>query len=163
MLFALSCRHYITSPDRPRPSNDSVHTALNIALFPPLFFFSALFYTDVLSTCIVLVTYRFFLPRTGANSLAVFLGGLLALQLRQTNIFWVSVFLGGLETVRSSKSPAGVKAENVAVSNVFRDRIQFELRKWGQGLIHDIPLSEAGVLGKSEKNEKEQLSDLEQI
>src|SRR4051812_7721932 len=33
------------------------HTALNIALFPPLFFFSALYYTDVISTLVVLLSY----------------------------------------------------------------------------------------------------------
>lgn len=33
-----------------------LHTALNVALFPPLYFFSALYYTDVASTAAVLLT-----------------------------------------------------------------------------------------------------------
>lgn len=34
-----------------------LHCAFNIALFPPLFFFSALYYTDVISTAFCLVAY----------------------------------------------------------------------------------------------------------
>lgn len=37
------------------------HSAVNIALFPPLFFFSALYYTDVLSTLFVVLFYVTFL------------------------------------------------------------------------------------------------------
>lgn len=40
-----------------------VHTALNVTLFPPLFFFSALYYTDLVSTALVLRYYSHFLSR----------------------------------------------------------------------------------------------------
>ncbi|KAL2834438.1 phospholipase D/nuclease [Aspergillus cavernicola] len=82
------------------------HTVLNICLFPPLFFFSGLYYTDVLALLVVVEAYNWDLkrtshPRSGLLESAVFLGfGLAALVFRQTNIFWVSVFFGGLQVVR---------------------------------------------------------------
>ncbi|CZT49121.1 uncharacterized protein RSE6_09916 [Rhynchosporium secalis] len=106
---------------------DEIHTALNIALFPLLFFFSGLFYTDVLSTCIVLRVYRLYLERKGAYQntsqglIWLYPTGIVALWMRQTNIFWVSVFLGALELVRTidagripEHSPERDKANHVA-------------------------------------------------
>ncbi|KKK26451.1 hypothetical protein ARAM_000247 [Aspergillus rambellii] len=82
------------------------HTVLNICLFPPLFFFSGLYYTDVLALLVVVEAYNWDLRRTSRVSSApfetavfVFLG-LVSLVFRQTNIFWVSVFFGGLQVVR---------------------------------------------------------------
>ena len=74
------------------------HTTVNIYLFPPLFFFYGLYYTDVLSVVCVLYAYRCYLARQHTR---VIFAGLLSLLFRQTNIFWVSVFLGGLELCRS--------------------------------------------------------------
>ena len=74
------------------------HTTVNIYLFPPLFFFYGLYYTDVLSVVSVLYAYRCYLAR---QHTMVILAGLLSLLFRQTNIFWVSVFLGGLEVCRA--------------------------------------------------------------
>ena len=73
------------------------HVALNICLFPPLFFFYALYYTDVLSVGSVLLACYFFLNRQTAALMAA---GLSSLLFRQTNIFWVALFLGGLEVTR---------------------------------------------------------------
>lgn len=83
------------------------HTVLNICLFPPLFFFSGLYYTDILALLLVVEAYNWELKRASTKSFAsrpslVFLVfGLLALVFRQTNIFWVSVFFGGLRVVRT--------------------------------------------------------------
>ena len=74
------------------------HTTVNIYLFPPLFFFYGLYYTDVLSVVSVLYAYQCYLARQHTR---VIFAGLLSLLFRQTNIFWVSVFLGGLEVCRS--------------------------------------------------------------
>ena len=71
-----------------------VHHTVNICLFPPLFFFYALFYTDVWSGVSVLLAYRCYLARSGPGAVVVV--GLLSLLFRQTNIFWVSIFVGGL-------------------------------------------------------------------
>ncbi|KAI9368255.1 tyrosyl-DNA phosphodiesterase-domain-containing protein [Aspergillus egyptiacus] len=82
------------------------HTVLNICLFPPLFFFSGLYYTDVLALLVVVEAYNWDLwrtspPRSSLLETVVFLGlGIAALAFRQTNIFWVAVFFGGLQTVR---------------------------------------------------------------
>ncbi|KAL4880432.1 tyrosyl-DNA phosphodiesterase-domain-containing protein [Aspergillus karnatakaensis] len=81
------------------------HTVLNICLFPPLFFFSGLYYTDVLALLVVIEAYNWDLRRAQLRSApfetAVFLAfGVAALAFRQTNIFWVSVFFGGLRVVR---------------------------------------------------------------
>ncbi|KAJ5666854.1 Dol-P-Glc:Glc(2)Man(9)GlcNAc(2)-PP-Dol alpha-1-2-glucosyltransferase [Penicillium macrosclerotiorum] len=82
------------------------HTVLNICLFPPLFFFSGLYYTDILALLVVVEAYNWDLKRASGGRYAIlyslgFLAfGLLALVCRQTNIFWVSAFLGGLQVVR---------------------------------------------------------------
>ncbi|KAI9709883.1 MAG: hypothetical protein M1812_007591 [Candelaria pacifica] len=70
------------------------HRAINICLFPPLFFFFALYYTDVWSLVLVLQTLRTSSP---------WFWGMAALLFRQTNIFWVAIFPAGLEVVRTLK------------------------------------------------------------
>ena len=75
-----------------------IHTTINVYLFPPLFFFYGLYYTDVLSAISVLYAYRCYLTKQQKRFIAA---GLLSLTFRQTNIFWVSVFLGGLELCRA--------------------------------------------------------------
>ncbi|KAF2840643.1 glycosyltransferase family 59 protein [Patellaria atrata CBS 101060] len=80
---------------------DGVHDAINIALFPPLFFFSGLYYTDVFSTASALLTYKQFLDSdTTSNTLDMIVSGIIALLCRQTNVFWVAVFPAGLGVVR---------------------------------------------------------------
>ena len=82
---------------------DLLHTALNVYLFPPLFFFYGLYYTDVLSVASVLFAYR---GHLAGKHRTVISAGLLSLLFRQTNIFWVSIFLGSLEyckTIRKGR------------------------------------------------------------
>lgn len=74
------------------------HTAVNICLFPPLFFFYGLYYTDILSAFSVLYAYKFHL-KDQQNK--VIFAGLASLLFRQTNIFWVAVFFGGLQLCRT--------------------------------------------------------------
>lgn len=74
------------------------HASFNICLFPPLFFFYGLYYTDVISAQAVLMAYSLF--SQGRTRSFVFVG-LCSLFFRQTNIFWVSVFFGGLKVCRS--------------------------------------------------------------
>ena len=74
-----------------------------------------------------------------------YLLGVLALTMRQTNVFWVAVFLGGAEVVRAVKGnviPAGVhekKGDETAMAVV---------RRWARGEVHDVALEDAGVIGK---------------
>ncbi|KAH6632527.1 glycosyltransferase family 59 protein [Chaetomium tenue] len=110
-VLAAQCHHLseVRAAERagkPPPktaSFDSYYTGLNIAFFPVLFFFSALYYTDVASTMVVLVAYRNHLlrlapqPPTLGNDLWTMFLGVWALLMRQTNVFWVVVYMGGLE------------------------------------------------------------------
>lgn len=73
------------------------HAVLNICLFPPLFFFFGLYYTDVWSALSVLITIRY--HQKMATKYLV-LAGIVSLFFRQTNIFWVAIYLGGLEVAR---------------------------------------------------------------
>lgn len=83
------------------------HTMFNVCLFPPLFFFTGLFYTDALSATSVLLTYKFYLERQ--KKLFV-VSALVSLVFRQTNIFWVAVFLSGLEVCRTlRKGRSGIE------------------------------------------------------
>jgi alpha-1,2-glucosyltransferase len=166
MTYALDCRLIITklwkreSPssisswlkDYKPISSDALHTAFNIALFPPLFFFSGLFYTDVLSTCLVLRSYRLFLQRNGAykNSAEglvwVYIAGIISLTMRQTNIFWVAVFMAGLEAVRTLKSNESGKLGQQYTFD--KKTVSSEFKRYSHGYIHDVPLKDAGVHGK---------------
>ncbi|KAH6855876.1 glycosyltransferase family 59 protein [Chaetomium sp. MPI-CAGE-AT-0009] len=110
-LLAAQCRHLteVRAAERAGKqgpagaSFDSYYTGLNIALFPVLYFFSALYYTDVMSTLVVLVAYRNHLlrlaplPPSLLNDLWTVILGVGALFMRQTNVFWVVVYMGGLE------------------------------------------------------------------
>ena len=73
------------------------HTTVNILLFPPLFFFYGLYYTDVLSVLSVLLTY-YFQSLNRQNWVVV--SGLVSLLFRQTNVFWVGIYLGALHLQR---------------------------------------------------------------
>ncbi|KAF1849843.1 glycosyltransferase family 59 protein [Cucurbitaria berberidis CBS 394.84] len=119
------------------------HSALNIALFPPLFFFSALYYTDVMSTLVVLLSYSAFLKKSSAsgsileNINAVCIG-IMALFFRQTNIFWVAVFPAGLAVVNA------LKGDNFsAVGTTRGDTSAVIRRSWDKGVIHDCSIQDA--------------------
>jgi alpha-1,2-glucosyltransferase len=104
-----------------------MHANLNIMLCPLLFFFSALYYTDVLSAFAVMEVYRWYvysdneqgrgsygLSRLPTDTRAtickttIFFLGLFALLVRQTNVFWVAIFLGGLQAVKTLSSRTAV-------------------------------------------------------
>ncbi|PSK34980.1 hypothetical protein B9Z65_1563 [Elsinoe australis] len=84
-----------------------LHVAFNVCLFPPLFFFSALYYTDVASVVSVLLFWDYFLrvqektSSTVLQEVNMVLLGLFSLTFRQTNIFWVSVFPAAIVLVSS--------------------------------------------------------------
>ncbi|KAL8710609.1 MAG: hypothetical protein Q9220_004833 [cf. Caloplaca sp. 1 TL-2023] len=73
------------------------HAVLNMCLFPPLFFFYALYYTDVCSVLSVLITAYCFARRW---KWSMVVAGFVSLLFRQTNIFWVAVYLGGQDVVQ---------------------------------------------------------------
>ncbi|CUS08585.1 unnamed protein product [Tuber aestivum] len=80
--------------------SEAVHEAINVALFPLLWFFSGLFYTDVYSTVWVLWSYLAWLRGcVGYSSVTAWW----ALWFRQTNVLWTGFFIV-LEVGRRIKS-----------------------------------------------------------
>jgi len=164
-LVASSCRTMLEAQARQargvNPGDQSfslysIHSAFNIALFPPLFFFSALYYTDVASALMVLACYQDYYDRRerlslGQHSAALYLRtiitGVAALLMRQTNIFWVVIFMGGLEVVDAVKTlePRSTKAPQfVTLSQMLR----YYLWRYSLGDIHDPPVSYASPDGR---------------
>jgi alpha-1,2-glucosyltransferase len=122
------------------------HTALNICLFPPLFFFSGLYYTDILALLVVVEAYNWDLKRASAGgsgflqTLGFLAFGLAALVCRQTNIFWVSVFLGGLQVVRKVRTSSSTCSSS-KVSKIVKQGLQ-------QNELYDPLVSEATLAGE---------------
>ena len=112
-----------------------VHTTMNVYLFPPLFFFYGLYYTDVLSALSVLFAYQCYLKRQHD---LVILAGLLSLLFRQTNIFWVSIFLGGLALCRIV--PKGRSGVQFPSHPTFYDVIE---GSWQHAAAYDPLISQA--------------------
>jgi alpha-1,2-glucosyltransferase len=173
LIVAYSCRLIIITPKRAASTKTNtnpdssaakgvnwhaLHTAVNITLFPPLFFFSGLYYTDVLSTCLVLLTYRHFLhtqdtrPKIGLvqpptcqvfkqgfkRGVGLYSLGIFALLMRQTNIFWVAVFLAGQDIVsafHAHQPPTDIDTE----PGVAHDAI---VKACGRGAIRDPKLAD---------------------
>lgn len=130
-------------------------TVLNICMFPPIFFFSGLYYTDLAALLIVLYTYaqdlqrysnptqshpgepRKFFPRRVIRLVVL---GLTSLSFRQTNIFWVAVFLGGLRVIRTLNH-LGTECRATRMSTIAQ-------RSWELCQVYDPPVSKAYFEGK---------------
>lgn len=148
---AAACRAALEGPRSGEQPNSvySIHTGINIALFPVLFFFSGLYYTDVISTFIVLVAYLDHLGRLrqdkGQRSLFkdlyTVLLGILALFMRQTNVFWVVVYMGGVEAVQALRELPVVN--NKPARDTWLKQGKFFVWKSSNGAVHDPPLQDA--------------------
>ncbi|KAI3318731.1 glycosyltransferase family 59 protein [Xylariaceae sp. AK1471] len=150
-VIALVCRaHLAQTPAKPdtdhQISAPDILTGINIALFPVLFFFSGLYYTDPSSTLVVLLAYanhRIRIstePPSFLNDVYSLLLGIVALGFRQTNIFWVVIYMGGLEAVHAIKA-LNPKPEETPKSRVVSEQIKFYAWRYSLGDIHDPPLS----------------------
>ncbi|KAL8972373.1 MAG: hypothetical protein Q9197_002799 [Variospora fuerteventurae] len=87
------------------------HAILNICLFPPLFFFYGLYYTDVWSVLSVLTTIQFYQRKWKRLTIVA---GIASFFFRQTNVFWVSIYLGGSEVMHYIKFAVSVVPASVA-------------------------------------------------
>ncbi|KAI1328353.1 glycosyltransferase family 59 protein [Xylariaceae sp. FL0255] len=124
----------------------AIGTAINVALFPLLAFFSGLYYTDPLSTLAVLLAYTTHLAFEAKGKLSILRGvctvacGLSSLTLRQTNIFWVVGYLGGLEIISAIKrlEPKPVKTPTF---RTLEEQLRFYAWRYSLGDIHDPPVS----------------------
>ena len=140
-------------------SQGAGYTASTIALFPVLFFFSALHYTDVMSTFTVLAAYWIQLcwnrqpdlrdegPIAATmKGLAVVLTGLVSLSFRQTNIFWAAGFLGGLRLVErlNEYSASDDSVSGWAERPSLRELCQ---AGWSSSLLYDPAAADAYLEG----------------
>lgn len=165
-LLALSCRRRIEAQtaigaEKSAVSFYAYHTAINIALFPVIFFFSGLYYTDVASTLVVLAAYRNHLNRVAShsekpgflNGLWTVILGVAALFMRQTNVFWVVVYMGGLEAahvVRGLKPKPVPERETPSISLAsVGEFFGFWLKRYAVGDVHDPPVDMAWPDGMS--------------
>jgi alpha-1,2-glucosyltransferase len=134
----------------------AAHSALNIALLPPLFFFSALYYTDVASTLSVMLC---FYPLICSDESAVkpiwwhlrlFVFGLVSLTFRQTNIFWVAVFPAAAVVLRElDQGHELVKESMYNKSKGFGDTMANVARtSWKMDVLYDPPVRDASMEGR---------------
>ncbi|KAI1119565.1 DIE2/ALG10 family-domain-containing protein [Nemania sp. NC0429] len=153
-VLVLICRAHLTrvpaksggAREIPETSVRDIVTGINVALFPVLFFFSGLYYTDPASTLAVLLAYANHLARVEAqgpsllNDVYSLTLGILALGFRQTNVFWVVVYMGGLEVVHAVKTlnPEPVKTPKFRILSKL---VQFYAWRYSLGDIHDPPLN----------------------
>lgn len=171
-LFALTfivcaCKTLITKNDGRSAwiSAQTIHTTINICLFPPLFFFSGLYYTDIVSIAVVMTSYLIFLGNGGP--VLKILCGIAALFMRQTNVFWVAVYLALLEWTRQTDKldfhpfsrlglsrPKPNSGQTPAWSDM-KDRFHAYgnwfivlLRFFARGNIHDPDLRMASIMGE---------------
>ncbi|CCC09152.1 unnamed protein product [Sordaria macrospora k-hell] len=161
-LLALSCRrrieaHTTIGKEKNDVSFYAYHTAINIALFPVIFFFSGLYYTDVASTLVVLVAYRNHLNRVASHSESekpgVFNGlwtvvlAVAALFMRQTNVFWVVVYMGSLEAAHVVRGLRPKPVPEKETPSIFLSKpgefFAFWLRRYAVGDVHDPPVDMA--------------------
>ncbi|KAI0161896.1 glycosyltransferase family 59 protein [Hypoxylon sp. FL1284] len=143
-LAAVVCRTWIEQPktDERQYSAYAIFTGINIALFPALFFFSGLYYTDVASTFVVVLAYTNHLDRVKRDTptfkcdLYTICLGLLSLCMRQTNIFWVVVYIGGLEAIQGIKV---VRPQPVSTPGftTLSQQLIFYAWRYSLGDIHD--------------------------
>ncbi|KAF2101094.1 hypothetical protein NA57DRAFT_37047 [Rhizodiscina lignyota] len=124
--------------------NDA-HSAFNITLFPLLFFFSGLYYTDIASTLLVLSFYWCYMAESSKAKLfspSQIAWALCSLTIRQTNIFWVAVFPAGLTVISTLQhSPAGARRRDSESLMQLSSRVLKQA--WTEGSVYDPPIIEA--------------------
>ena len=132
------------------------HSALNITLFPPLFFFSVLYYTDVPSTLSVLLFYGYFLHSCSSgtkiwlrSSILITLG-LASLTFRQTNIFWVAIFPAGIVLVKELDVGHQVVKDSMhrGAEGFGNSMMSVARTSWKMEVVFDPPVRDAWLEGK---------------
>lgn len=120
LLFACVIWRWTTGPSSSLTQGVLIQE-LCVLAFPLFFFFSALYYTDLFAAFTVMCTYASWqagLKRTSYQKFAFQLlhlfSGLISLTSRQTNIFWSSVFLGGLQVVHTVKQKTRIHDPPIA-------------------------------------------------
>jgi len=160
LLLAVWISYRARNPDRFEEGHSRLliqHSALNTVLFPPLFFFSALYYTDVLSTLFTIIFYMVFfdshqrwVPGWARFALLVPLG-IVSLMFRQTNIFWVAIFPAGLVLVHHlDQGHEVVKKSMLRGADGFGDSLwSIAKTSWKMNVVYDPPVRDAWLEGKT--------------
>jgi alpha-1,2-glucosyltransferase len=141
LLYLLLVALYVlTAVGRKKVDYEGVlQREFSIALFPLIFFFSVLYYTDLLSVFTVVLTHICWsagLSAATGKAKVLFqclhlVIGLASLAARQTNVFWVAVYLGGLQVVESVKANVGVnEVHDPPVSEAYFEGQQIFLSGW---------------------------------
>jgi len=115
LLYLLLISLYILNTLRRKEQHgeEVLQMEFNIILFPLFFFFSGLYYTDLFSAFTVVATYICWAAGTKSPGdrwkwqLTHVVLGLVAVGTRQTNIFWVSGYLGGLQVIETANRVRG--------------------------------------------------------
>lgn len=137
-----------------------IHVAFNICLFPPLFFFGGLYYTDVASTLFVLVFYyHFFAIHSGAgpsplDSAASVALAVWSLFFRQTNIFWVGVFPLGILLVNALGRREVISKDRKGRVDLQSDIRLAIHRSWSEDVIYDAQLRGEDIEGVIDQEAK---------
>ena len=155
LIGVLSSTYSQRRSDEQPVMSGRVHVALNIHLFPPLFFFSALYYTDVPSTLSVVAFYLFFLfahrreLSPWLQTPVLVLLGSISLLFRQTNIFWVAVFPAGVVLVNEvDRGHQVIKDSMLRRSEGFGDSLASVVRtSWKMEVVFDPSVRDAWIEG----------------
>jgi alpha-1,2-glucosyltransferase len=89
--------------------------------------------------------YKLFLQRE--RGVWLYVAGILALTMRQTNIFWVAVYMGGLEVVRVLQDIPPSPQKALSESKTWKDVAISTFNRYAEGDIHDVSLKDAEVSG----------------
>ena len=124
-------------------NESSAQTALNVALFPVLYFFSGLFYTDVWSTIFVLAGY---LATLRGKTWAAGVFGWTSLWFRQTNVVWVG-FMAGVFVVEKLRE---LQVEENVEKKELKTELMVDPRRWSEVEFHNPVLTaETTTSGRS--------------
>ena len=82
----------------------------------------------------------------------LYLWGVTALWMRQTNVFWTAVWMGGLEVIRVPEKLSERNKENGRVSkkeevDTWKGWTEERWSQWRKGKVHDVALRDAGIEG----------------
>lgn len=132
------------------------HGAVNLALFPPLFFFSGLYYTDIWSTFFVFLFYLLLLDLDDVKrsrvltSTKLVVVGIASLFFRQTNVFWVAIFPAGLVLIQHLDRGHDAVKQSMSQGTEGFGNSWFAIAKtsWKMEAIHDPPVQGCWVDGK---------------
>ena len=141
-------------------------SAFNMTLFPPLFFFCALYYTDVASTMTVVMSYCLFVQSHRTRSsplvrrLVLVSQGSVSLLFRQTNIFWVAIFPAGIVLVDELDIGHQAVKDSMhrRVEGFGNSLISVARTSWKMEVVYDLHVADAWLEGNVRPTRTSQLS-----